>query len=115
MTETTNTTPPAGHRQLSIETVLGVLGGVTEADVIRFLTACKADPSCPSCRANTWTFLDPKETGVLDNRVRHASFVANAFGGGHLLPAVVMTCNQCGFIRQHSGHLVAQWWLSDLA
>jgi len=100
---------------LNADQLTSALQQVKLADITEFLIDREADPACPSCRANAWTVMDPTIQGVVDLRMRAPWTITESFGPGAALPAIVMVCNQCGFIRQHSGHLVAAWMLKKLA
>lgn len=78
------------------------------ADVIRFLGAKGASPSCPTCHENDWTVTDGSA------ELPHAFLMASPRGGGLVLPPpgfpiVALICNNCGFLRLHSERLIDEW------
>lgn len=53
--------------------------------------------SCPMCHKGQFTIVDGYVLETLQNDYKNL-----IIGGGHLIPSVIIVCNNCGYLSQHS-------------
>ncbi|MDK2756425.1 MAG: hypothetical protein KYX66_06785 [Blastomonas fulva] len=73
-------------------------------DIIRgkmatFLKDKKATPNCSSCGSNNWTVPDDEMAMLRLPIFEQGNIISMP---GPAIPAYIMLCNNCGFIRMHS-------------
>ena len=77
----------------------GLFGSnVTYDDVVAFLGAKGANAVCPICTSSQWTVTDPASA---------LQIPSNGITGA--TPVVVITCNNCGYVRMHSLITIQAW------
>lgn len=82
---------------------------LTIEDIAGYFDAKRAFEKCPQCAANAWEAPDPGVTGLSD------LMLVPAVRGLPLstIPALVLTCLNCGFLRMHSAILIAKWKMTQ--
>ncbi len=53
--------------------------------------------SCPMCHKGQFTIVDGYVLETLQNDYKNL-----IIGGGQLIPSVIIVCNNCGYLSQHS-------------
>lgn len=66
-------------------------------DIIRQLNERLGNFSCPMCHRGHFTFVDGYFTMVPQEDYKNI-----VIGGGSFIPSIMIVCNNCGFISQHS-------------
>ena len=61
-----------------------------------------ANAPCPFCGCRTWT-VETEGSDVLKPYLAYIHFSAShTFGPAPVVPAIIISCDDCGFIRQHN-------------
>lgn len=69
-------------------------------EMVAFLRRVGAIDKCPICKTDEWTFPNRDNGGVI--------YLLNPSSPSHLMavPAYVMVCNNCSFIRLHAKRVI---------
>lgn len=80
---------------------------ITTDDIAGFLAAKGATVACPSCSRNEWTAFAPASDGLAVLQMHKPD------EGWRMpppfVPAVMMICGHCGFVRIHAANAIAAW------
>lgn len=74
-------------------------------DVLRFFKVRKLNANCPSCNKNDWDMNKEEEDFSSYIQLGIASEEKIPVGG-RVIPAVVMVCRNCGFVRQMAKKII---------
>ena len=74
------------------------------------IASTTANVACPFCGCKTWT-LETEGSEGLKPYLAYVQFSAShMFGPAPVIPAIVLSCDECGFIRQHNlPHILAKF------
>lgn len=83
------------------------LGPISVTVIEQFFNEKKAFNGCPCCSKQSWTLVEPPADYVWN-------YGSNMTSGGFVMPspsvpAVLLACNNCGFIRTHAATLIQEY------
>jgi hypothetical protein len=93
---------------------LEAISRLSESDIVQYLMERGAKSECPSCGQNNWSVFHPARDGVMPLALQSPQALLNqglVFGGGKSIPAMLMLCHNCAFIRPHAAMFIGQWKL----
>lgn len=80
----------------------------TREQVIEFLRSKNpTGTACPICNSRSWN-LGREPIDYLTCHIMQKDMV-NTVLGGTVTPTVLLACNNCGYIREHSAIVIANW------
>lgn len=86
----------------------------TRDQVIAFLRAKTPDGApCPVCASQNWS-IGREPLDYLTNRIMQKS-IARTVLDGTVTPTVLLACNNCGYIREHSAMMITEWVRANAA
>ena len=72
-------------------------------DALAYIAETTPNAACPMCANRTWAFDNDKAKKNTVPRVTYTPFTNRAFfGAAPAIPTISLTCENCGFIREHS-------------
>lgn len=72
-------------------------------DVVRFFQKQKFDGKCPICSGTSWAIASEEGSDQVN------IFVIPLNGEDQGLPAIAVSCNQCGWVRNHNLLTITSW------
>lgn len=80
---------------------------LTPPDLLPFFKSVNAEAACPVCATRKWTAFRPQVEGLGLIKIAHDFEPKLTYGP--YVSVLIVSCNNCGFIRLHSAGVIAEW------